>query len=104
MIGNLIFATTSNHLILSVSLSLQHWVEMAAQIKRFLTFIFIVIDVICVILLFPSKRLVRNSRVDKSNCQINGNGDNMFTSSGVLMMMTMKAEMMIMMIGIMRVI
>ena len=66
--------------------------------------VFIVIVVICVILLFPSKRLGSNSRVDKSNCHINENGDNMFTSSGVLMMMTMKAEMMIMMIGIMSVI
>ena len=64
---------------------------------------FIVIVVICVILLFPYKRLGSNSRVDKRSCHINENGDNMFTSSGVLMMMTMKAEMMIMMIGIMRV-
>ena len=52
--------------------------------------VFIVIVVICVILLFPSKRLGSNSRVDKkSNCQINENGDNTFTSSGVLVMMMM---------------
>ena len=44
----------------------------------------------------PSKRLGSSSRVDKSSCQINENGDNTFTRSEVLMMMTTIAEMMIM--------